>query len=262
MREAASSRIAGDPPSFRVLGVKVHALETSEAVTRMQQLIESRETGHYLAITGMHGVAEASQDSRFREILNRADLVVPDGMPLVWLARWHKHPLRRRVPGSELMLAFCKKSGPRYRHFFYGGAPGVSEDLARRLHAQYDITIAGTYCPPFRPLNENEEKEVAAQVAECAPDVLWVGLSTPKQEQWINEHRKKLGVPVMLGVGAAFDMNSGRLRRAPEWMQQGGLEWLFRLLTEPRRLWKRYLVTIPRSVASVSFELLNLRKFN
>jgi len=247
--------------SFRVLGVRVDAVDMTHAVTRMEALIECRKSGSYVAVTGMHGVAEARQDSRFREILNAADLVVPDGMPLVWLGRWHRLPIRHRVTGSELMVAFCKKTGSQYRHFFYGGAPGVAEDLAEQLHQSFGIVVAGTYTPPFRPLTDAEESEVAAQVDESRADLLWVGLSTPKQEQWMYEHRERLKVPVMLGVGAAFDMNSGRLRRAPKWMRESGLEWLFRLLAEPRRLWRRYLVTIPRSIWSVSLELLHVAKF-
>jgi N-acetylglucosaminyldiphosphoundecaprenol N-acetyl-beta-D-mannosaminyltransferase len=116
--------------------------------------------------------------------------------------------------------------------------------------------VAGTYAPPFRPLTEDEEREVAVRVEEAAADVLWVGLSTPKQERWMYEHRAKLKVPVMLGVGAAFDMNSGKLRRAPVWMQNLGLEWFFRLVAEPQRLWKRYLVTIPKTAWFVCLELI------
>jgi N-acetylglucosaminyldiphosphoundecaprenol N-acetyl-beta-D-mannosaminyltransferase len=137
----------------------------------------------------------------------------------------------------------------------------VAQDLARQLHNRFQITIAGTYTPPFRPLTTEEEKEVESLVEKSRPDVLWVGLSTPKQEKWMHEHRNKLKVPVMLGVGAAFDMNSGRLRRAPKWMQDNGLEWLFRLIAEPRRLWKRYLVTIPSSMWAVSLELFHIGKF-
>jgi N-acetylglucosaminyldiphosphoundecaprenol N-acetyl-beta-D-mannosaminyltransferase len=248
-------------PSFHILGVRVDAVTTDDAVRRVREFIEGRKTGCYVAVTGMHGVAEARQDPHFREILNRADLVVPDGMPLVWLGRWYGHALRRRVPGPELMLAFCEKTGSRYRHFFYGGAPGVAEDLAECLRRRYQITTAGIYSPPFRPLTEREERELAALIEQAAPDVLWVGLSTPKQENWMYQHRDKFKVPVMFGVGAAFDVNSGRTRRAPEWMRASGLEWLFRLLTEPRRLWRRYLVTIPRSIWSVSLELAHIRKF-
>jgi N-acetylglucosaminyldiphosphoundecaprenol N-acetyl-beta-D-mannosaminyltransferase len=248
-------------PSFRVVGVRVDAIQLPEAVAQIERWIESRETGKYVAITGMHGVAESRQDARFREILNRAALVVPDGMPLVWLGRWHGHALRHRVTGSELMLAFCRETGPRPRHFFYGGAPGVTENLARQLREQFNITVAGSYTPPFRPLTDTEENDLAEQVRTAAPDVLWVGLSTPKQERWMYEHCENLNVPVMLGVGAAFDMNSGRVKRAPAWMRENGLEWFYRLLSEPRRLWKRYLVTIPLSMWSISLELFHIRKF-
>jgi N-acetylglucosaminyldiphosphoundecaprenol N-acetyl-beta-D-mannosaminyltransferase len=248
-------------PRFHVLGVRVDAVRMADAVSHVEQFIEGGKRECYVAVSGMHGVAEARQDPHFREILNRADLVVPDGMPLVWLARWHGHSLRRRVTGSELMLAFCEKTGSRYRHFFYGGAPGVAEGLAEILSRRYRIITAGTYTPPFRPLTEREEREVQELLEKSAPDVLWVGLSTPKQERWMYQHRAAFRVPVMLGVGAAFDMNSGRLRRAPRWMRESGLEWLFRLLAEPGRLWKRYLVTIPRSVWSVALELIHIRKF-
>ena len=248
-------------PTFSVLGVRVSAVQISDTVARMERWINSGKTGRYVAVTGMHGVSESRHDPQFRDILNSASLVVPDGMPLVWLGRWHGHPLRRRVYGPELMETFCRETGSRYRHFFYGGAPGVAQDLARRLRDQFGITVAGTYTPPFRALTEEEERDFAGRVQEAAPDVLWVGLSTPKQERWMFEHRHTLRVPVMLGVGAAFDLNSGRLRRAPWWMRENGLEWLYRLLVEPRRLWKRYLVTIPSSISSVSLEILHLKSY-
>jgi len=243
-------------PNFEVLGVRVHAVQMADAIAQLRGWIRNRETGRYVAVTGMHGVAESRQDRYFRKILNTADLVVPDGMPLVWLGRWHRYSLRQRVTGSELMATFCRETGPLCRHFFYGGAPGVADDLARALHERHGIVVAGTYVPPFRPLTPEEEREVAARVDEAAADVLWVGLSTPKQERWMYEHREKLKVPVMIGVGAAFDMNSGKLRRAPTWMQDHGLEWLFRLVAEPQRLWRRYLVTIPKTAWFVCLELI------
>ncbi len=261
MLESRAGAMNATAPAFRVVGVRVDAVQLPEAVARIKQWIDNRENGKYVAVTGMHGVAESRQDARFREILNQAALVVPDGMPLVWLGRWHGHSLRRRVTGSELMLAFCRETGPGPRHFFYGGGPDVAQDLARQLHEQFDITVAGTYTPPFRPLTEAEELDLATQVQAAAPDVLWVGLSTPKQERWMYDHRLKLNVPVILGVGAAFDMNSGRLKRAPAWMRESGLEWFYRLLSEPRRLWRRYLVTIPQSMWSISLELFHIRKF-
>jgi N-acetylglucosaminyldiphosphoundecaprenol N-acetyl-beta-D-mannosaminyltransferase len=157
------------------------------------------------------------------------------------------------------MEAFCRASGRDYRHFFYGGGPGVAEKLAQALHEKHGIAIAGSYTPPFRPLTESEENELASQLEEASPDVLWVGLSTPKQEKWMYEHRFRLKVPLMLGVGAAFDMNSGRSRRAPLWMRERGLEWLYRVCTDPRRLWRRYLITIPQAVWFVCLELLGWR---
>jgi N-acetylglucosaminyldiphosphoundecaprenol N-acetyl-beta-D-mannosaminyltransferase len=129
------------------------------------------------------------------------------------------------------------------------------------LHERFRIVVAGIYSPPFRDLSEEEDKAFVHLVHEVTPDVLWVGLSTPKQERWMFEHRTQLRVPVLLGVGAAFDLNSGRLRQAPKWMRENGLEWFFRLLAEPRRLWRRYLVTIPSAIWSISLEIAGLRKF-
>ncbi len=247
-------------PSFEVLGVRVHAVQMSAALAQLcSWLDDPRAIGRYVAVTGMHGVAESRQNEHFRLVLKTADLVVPDGMPLVWLGRIRGFPLRRRVCGADLMDCFCRVSGPAYRHFFYGGAPGVAESLARALHEKHGIVIAGTYTPPFRALTNAEEQELASIVEAASPDVFWVGLSTPKQENWIYEHRHQLNVPVMVGVGAAFDMNSGRTRRAPGWMRNYGLEWLHRLLSEPRRLWKRYLFTIPKAMWFVGLEVLGFR---
>jgi N-acetylglucosaminyldiphosphoundecaprenol N-acetyl-beta-D-mannosaminyltransferase len=248
-------------PSYHVLGIPVHCLQISEVISQIESWIATRDMTRYIAITGMHGVSESRRDAHFRKILHSASLVIPDGMPLVWLGRWHKHSIDRRVCGSDLLEAFCEQTGPRYRHFFYGGAPGVAEDLAKRLHDRHQIGVAGTYCPPYRTLNAQEEMEIACILEAAAPDILWIGLSTPKQERWMYEHREKFLVPAMLGVGAAFDFNSGRLRRAPSWIGDRGLEWLFRLLMEPAGLWKRYLITIPSAMWSVSLELFRLRKF-
>jgi|SRR5271157_2589846 len=246
------------PPSFRVLGVPVHAVQIPGVVSQIQLWIQSGAKGRYIAVTGMHGIAESRADDDFRRALDSADLVVPDGMPLVWLGRWHRHSLKRRVYGPELMETFCRETGPTYRHFFYGGGPGTAERLADSLHQRYGIVVAGTYCPPFRPLTEEEQRKVAAYVKAVSPNVLWVGLSTPKQEKWMHRNRNELSVQVMLGVGAAFDFNSGKTHQAPTWMRENGLEWLFRLSTEPQRLWRRYLVSIPKAAGLVFLELVGL----
>jgi N-acetylglucosaminyldiphosphoundecaprenol N-acetyl-beta-D-mannosaminyltransferase len=243
------------------LGVRVHAVQIPDVVALVQRWIEEGTSAHFITFTGMHGVTEAHQDPRLKDIHNAADLVVPDGMPLVWLGRRHGYPLQRRVYGPELMETLCRVAGARYRHFFYGGVPGVAEQLAANLQRRYGINVAGAYAPPFRALTEKEEQGLAELVEAAAPDLLWVGLSTPKQEQWMHEHRYRLRVPVMLGVGAAFDFHTGRTKQAPSWMREHGLEWLFRLTTEPRRLWRRYLIGGSQFGWNVSLELLHLKEF-
>ncbi|OLC95799.1 MAG: hypothetical protein AUH86_11145 [Acidobacteria bacterium 13_1_40CM_4_58_4] len=226
-----------------MLGVRVDAVDILKVITTMEQWICEGDGCHFIAVTGMHGVMEAQHNPGFKDVLNAADLVVPDGMPLVWLGRAYGHALRRRVYGPELMLAFCKRSTANaYRHFFYGGKPGVAKKLAEILAQRFPgISVAGTYSPAFRPLTAEEDEKVVALINAAAADVVWVGLSTPKQERWMSEHRNCLRTPVLVGVGAAFDINSGVARQAPRWMRENGLEWLFRLLQEPRRLWWRYL---------------------
>lgn len=248
-------------PSFQILGMAIAAVQIPDVIGQIKGWIANSTACHYIAFTGLHGVSEANKDSEFKNILNCADLVVPDGMPLVWLGRLYGHPLRRRVYGPELMETFCRETHCQYRHFFYGGAPGVAESLASSLRERFQIVVAGAYSPPFRDLTEEEDRALLDRVHEASPDVLWVGLSTPKQERWMHEHRRRLHVPVLLGVGAAFDLSSGGLRQAPRWMRENGLEWLFRLLVEPRRLWKRYLVTIPSAIWSISFEIVGLKRF-
>jgi len=262
MSEAFTLEMKSAAPRFSVLGVRIDAVQIRDVIFQIQEWIDAGEVGKFVAVTGMHGVSEARSNPRFKAILNSAGLAVPDGMPLVWLGRWHGHALRRRVYGPELMEIFCRETGPKYRHFFYGGAPGVADELARKLQGRFQIQVAGTLAPPFRPLTQEEDEELSRSVRGAAPDVVWVGLGTPKQEEWMYEHREHLRVPVMLGVGAAFDLSSGRLRRAPTWMRESGLEWLFRLSVEPRRLWRRYLVTIPSAIWSVSLELCNLKRFD
>jgi N-acetylglucosaminyldiphosphoundecaprenol N-acetyl-beta-D-mannosaminyltransferase len=248
-------------PSFTVLGVQVNALQIDDAISLMERWIAERQGPRYITFTGMHGVAESLDDRELRDIHNQAGLVVPDGKSLVWVGRLHGYPLKRRVYGPELMETFCARTGPKYRHFFYGGAAGVAAQLASVEQQRHGIRIAGSYSPPFRPLNAAEENELKALVDRTQPDLLWVGLSTPKQERWMHQHRLVLDIPVMAGVGAAFDFNTGRLVQAPGWMREAGLEWLFRLLVEPKRLWRRYLLQGPRFVWNVLLELAGLRRF-
>ena len=249
-------------PFFRVLGVPVNAIQIPGAIAVMEDWIARREGTHYVTVTGMHGVVEALHQPMFKTILEEAGLVVPDGMPLVWLGRRHGFNMPRRVYGPELMETFFRITGGRYTHFFYGGAPGVADLLAKRMRDLYGIRIAGCWTPPFRELTFEEQEEVARVIQSASPDVLWVGLSTPKQEKWMWNFRDRVSVPVMVGVGAAFDFHTGRVRQAPRWMREHGLEWLFRLASEPRRLWRRYLIYGSQFVWNVNLEILKLRKFN
>ena len=248
--------------SFPVLGVRVDALQIPDAIAQMEQWIARREGCRYVAVTGMHGVTEAQHDAEFKTILNSAGLVVPDGMPLVWIGRRHGFKMRRRVYGPELMATFCEQTSTKgYRHFFYGGAPGVAEDLASRFVSRFSgLIVAGTYSPPFRTLTQDEDREIVQAIERVQADIVWVGLSTPKQERWMFEHRDRLNIPVLVGVGAAFDFHTGRIAQAPAWMGNHGLEWLFRLSVEPRRLWRRYLFRGAEFAALVLLELGGLKK--
>jgi N-acetylglucosaminyldiphosphoundecaprenol N-acetyl-beta-D-mannosaminyltransferase len=247
---------------FRVLGVGVNATQIPEVIEQIEKWIELRDASHFIAVTGMHGVMEAQHDAEFRTILNSADLVVPDGMPLVWLGRLRGCRLRRRVYGPELMLSVCQRTASRnVRHFLLGGAPGVAEKLSDTLRSRFSgLNVVGTYSPPFHPMNPEEQEEILNMINAAAPDILWVGLSTPKQERWMYEHRGRVHAPVLVGVGAAFDINSGTKEQAPVWMRERGLEWFFRLLQEPQRLWRRYVMYGSEFIVYVALELLGLRK--
>jgi N-acetylglucosaminyldiphosphoundecaprenol N-acetyl-beta-D-mannosaminyltransferase len=247
---------------FAVAQVYVDAVQIPEVVAQILQWLQDGECGRYVAVTGMHGVAEAGRSGEVRAALEAADLVVPDGMPLVWLGRLHGHALRRRVYGPELMETFCRETAAEgYLHYFYGGAPGVAEALAQRFERRFPgLRVAGWYTPPFRNLTDDERSDVCERINAARPDVLWVGLSTPRQELWMHENRDLLEVPVMVGVGAAFDFHTERVRQAPRWMREIGLEWSWRLMREPRRLWRRYLIGGPRFLCGVVLELMKERR--
>jgi N-acetylglucosaminyldiphosphoundecaprenol N-acetyl-beta-D-mannosaminyltransferase len=235
------------PARVNVLGVGVSAITMADALALIDRWIALR-THHYICVTGVHGVMESQADPALRDIHNCAGLVTPDGMPLVWLSRLRGYRHVERVYGPDLMLACCAASVSKgYRHFLYGAGPGVAEHLGEGLQKQFPgLTVAGTCSPPFVEPTPAEERGVVEQINSANPDIVWVGLSTPKQERWMARHVGSLCAPVLIGVGAAFDFNAGLKRQAPRWMQRAGLEWLFRLATEPRRLWRRYLTNNPR----------------
>jgi len=245
-----------------VLGVGISAINMALAVETIGRWIAGR-TPHYVFITNVHTVMECQRDPALKRIHNRSGMTTPDGMPLVWLSRLHGHRHVSRVYGPDLLIAVCQESiRAGYRHFFYGGAEGVPEALAAALLRRFPgLVVAGTYSPPFRPLTPEEDEQIVAMINRARPDIVWVGLGAPKQEYWMAEHVGRLEAPVMVGVGAAFDFHSGRKKQAPRWMQRSGLEWLFRLLTEPRRLWRRYLINNPLFLWLVALQLLGLRRY-
>ena len=260
----ASSREGAAPiPRVNVLGVGVSAIDPGMALAAIEDWIQRRDP-HYVTITGVHGVMESQSDPEVRAIHNRAGLVTPDGMPLVWASRLAGQRHVRRVYGPDLMLAACRRSlETGWRHFLYGGAEGVPELLATRLADRFPgLEITGAFAPPFRPLTDAEDEEIVQRINAARPDIVWVGLSTPKQERWMASHLGRLEAPVMVGVGAAFDFHAGLKRQAPKWIQGTGLEWLFRLITEPRRLWRRYLRNNPVFLASVALQATGLRRYS
>lgn len=258
-----STQSAQSPiPCVNILGVGISALTMPQAVVQIADWITS-QTRRYVSVCTVHTVMECQRDEAVRRAVNGAGLATPDGMPLVWLSRWWGRGQVMRVYGPDLMLALCQYSVERgYRHYFYGGASGVPDLLAKSLQQRFPgLQVAGGYSPPFRPLSEQENGGIIARINEANPDIVWVGLGTPKQDLWMAAHRSQLTAPVLIGVGAAFDFHTGRIPQAPRWMQNAGLEWFFRLWQEPRRLWYRYLVYNPLFIALVVAQQVGLRRY-
>ena len=248
-------------PKINVLGVGLNAVNLDQAVGSICQRIQDREQ-EYICLAPAHSVMDCYHDPELREIFNRSAMVVPDGMSMVWLAKLRGHGQVGRVYGPDLMLALCSASLRHgFSHYFYGGGEGVAAELAIQLQQRYPgLKVAGSLSPPFQELSTAEGEEIVRQIKTANPDVVWVGLGSGKQERWMAEHRDRLKAPVLIGVGAAFDFLSGRKLQAPRWIQRSGLEWLFRLGSEPRRLWPRYR-QYPLFVVLVLTQLLGLRKY-
>jgi N-acetylglucosaminyldiphosphoundecaprenol N-acetyl-beta-D-mannosaminyltransferase len=236
-----------------VLGVGISAIDPDDALGEVTRWIDNG-IQHYVCVTGVHGVMESQGDADLLRIHNESGLTTPDGMPMVWAARLAGASNTKRVYGPDLMLAVCERAAQRgWGCFLYGATDEVLDQLRSNLCARYPgLKIAGTHSPPFRPLTPEEDAAVVREINESGAQIVWVGLSTPKQERWMASHIGRLNAPALFGVGAAFDIHAGKLRQAPRWMQRSGLEWLFRLASEPRRLWRRYAVNNPRFVLAIS----------
>jgi N-acetylglucosaminyldiphosphoundecaprenol N-acetyl-beta-D-mannosaminyltransferase len=240
-----------------VLGVNVSAISVSDAIAIIERWIEEGRR-EYVCVTGVHGVMECRRDPLLRKIHNEAGMVTPDGVPLVYFLRLTGRKHAQRVYGPDLMREMTATSGARgYRQFYYGGDVGIAERLKDNLVRSVPaLQVVGTFCPPFRKMTPAEDRAVVDMINGARPDIVWVGLSTPKQERWMAAHLGRIDAPVMIGVGAAFDFLAGAKRQAPKWMQRHALEWLFRLCSEPRRLWRRYAYIVPGFMIIACCELV------
>jgi N-acetylglucosaminyldiphosphoundecaprenol N-acetyl-beta-D-mannosaminyltransferase len=241
------------PAKQLVISAGISKTSYAEVVELCREWISQRRAGanaatRYICVTSAHGIIQAKDEPDFAEILNSADIATPDGMPVVWALRSFGARGQQRVYGPTLMLELCRSAAENgHRLYLYGGhedvLPLLESSLCRRFPG---LRVAGRYAPPFRALTEEEDLAIQEKIQSSGADLIFVGLSTPKQERWMFAHRLAFPGAIMIGVGAAFDFHAGRTKQAPGWMQRLGLEWLFRLGTEPRRLWRRYVLVTPR----------------
>lgn len=250
------------PDWINLAGVRVSAVNLDGAVRRVLAAVAEGRRG-WICIRDVHGVVRCQDDPELRRAHNRAFLVTPDGMPLVWSLRLSGHRDAGRVYGPDLMLALVDRGrAVGLRHYLFGGTPEIVAKLEANLAAWHPgAEIVGRVSPPFRPATEAEEAGFVAEINRARPDIVWVGLGTPKQELWMQRMRDRLDASMLIGVGAAFDFHAGVKRQAPRLIQRSGFEWLFRLACEPRRLARRYAVAVPSFIGLVAAQASGLRKF-
>ena len=254
--------LAGDPPSRSILGMRVDATTYGAAAQRIARWSQDRDAARYVCVANVHMTMIAVDHPDFRRIVNDADLVTSDGMPLVWMLRRLGVPGAERVYGPTLTLHVCEAAAREGVPIgLFGGTQESLAAMRTTMEQRYPgLRVAYAHAPPFRPLTPEEDDAVVRDILASGARILFVGLGCPKQERWMAAHKERLPL-VQLGVGAAFDFHSGRVRQAPAWLQDRGLEWLFRLVMEPRRLWRRYLYNNPRFVILSALQLLGLRRF-
>jgi N-acetylglucosaminyldiphosphoundecaprenol N-acetyl-beta-D-mannosaminyltransferase len=238
-------------PRFPAGVVSLSALNLEQACQRILDWVKQGKK-YYVNVCTADTMVQCQDQPELARVVQQAGMATTDGMPLVWLARWFGFKQAARVYGPDLMLEVCRcssQAGRPLRHYFYGATEDTLRELQRNLKTQFpDLVVAGSYAPPFRPLTADEKDEVAERINQASPDVVWCGLGTPKQDYWVAEFRPRLQAAALIAVGAAFDFHALRIRQAPRWMMRSGLEWLFRLAIEPRRLWRRYVIGNPRFV--------------
>jgi len=247
-------------PSVNVLGVRVDALSMEAILAKITRILRTRGKGYVSAIN-VYGVMEAQRDVELAAAYADATIAIPDGMPTVWVGRLQRHRGIERIAGPDLMReVFLRREFAHCTHFFYGGNEGVAEELAARFTRLAPwARIVGTYTPPFRALTQAEESGLIARINECKPDMIWVGIGTPKQDKFMRRYMREFDTHVMFGVGAAFDFHTGRIRDCSEWVKRAGLQWVHRLVQDPKRLWWRYLRNNPAFLWQITLQLTGLR---
>jgi N-acetylglucosaminyldiphosphoundecaprenol N-acetyl-beta-D-mannosaminyltransferase len=253
---------------FNHISIYEHDLSSAvqDFVVSLNSPFNEGDSVRCISTTGAHGLVEAQKDPSFKNILSSFYLNLPDGMPLVWWGRLKGHATMDRCYGPDFFAAILQAtSGLEVAHFFCGGKPGVAEALKQAVEFKFgNKRVSGTYSPPFSPMQEDDWENLVVKINESGAQIIWIGLSTPKQEKFAYELAKRVKVRYIITIGAAFDFHTGRLAQAPTWMQRSGLEWFYRLCKEPRRLWKRYIEIVPKFAIMAGVDLIKhyLRKRN
>ena len=262
LSQHASSSSSPEPTHANILGVRVEALNMHRALHRVAQVLRGDRKG-YVSVVGVHGIMEAQRNPRLAAIYANSAITVPDGMPTVWVGRLQGCQGMERVTGPDLMLeVFRNPRFARCTHFIYGGDPGVVDELAANLQSWFPwVRIVGTYTPPFRDLTSDETADLVETIEEAKPDIMWVGIGAPRQEEFMASYLPLLQTKLMFGVGAAFDFHTGRIKDCSPWIKKAGLQWLHRLLQDPRRLWRRYLRNNPAFLWSIALQLIGLHSY-
>ncbi|NQT06489.1 MAG: WecB/TagA/CpsF family glycosyltransferase [Candidatus Omnitrophica bacterium] len=248
--------------TLSLLGIPFNTIDIEEALKAAEGRIRDKKP-NYICFISTHPAVEAYFNKDYRAVLHKASLVLPDGMPIVWAARIFGQKIKNRVYGPDFMLKLLELSEKKgYSNFFYGGKSDEAlKKLLSNIKASFPhLKIVGSYNPPFYELNKKEDELILQKIRASNPDILWIGLGGLKKDYWMYRHKESLPGVLQLGVGAAFDFHAGIVKQAPNWMQHNGLEWLFRLIQEPKRLWKRYLKCVPLFIVLVFMQYFNIIK--
>ena len=256
--------VAPSFPSIRILETRVDMVGMPEVMAAMSRWIdEEPDRMHHVVNTGMHGIMEAHKDRKFGVTLDAAELLAPDGILAILVARFRGYRIKKQDTGPDLLWRFSEIADRlSYKYFFYGDTEETLELLTNKINAEFPgLRIVGAVSPPFRQLTPEEDQEMVAKINQTGPDVLWVALGVPAQDQWIYDHREVLNVPVAVGTGASFKFISGTASRAPKLVRNLGFEWFWRLVQEPKRVWRRVVLDAPRFILLVSLQLIGIKKF-